>query len=126
MTNKTHPTIDKIADYLKQIKTNYSPIEIKISDVLDNVKSDTKYYLTDFKESTGRRRFCIIDENEYKKLVECRKTSHFYDDINLSSYFWFNKGDTNTKKERRYFARRFIEYVEQRYEEEKERIKVSA
>ena len=104
--------IDKIADYLKQIKKDYTPIEIKVSDVLENAKYDEKYYITDFREKNGRTRFCIVDEKEYARLTECRKECYVYDDIDLRSYFWFNKGYVNTKKDRRDFAKRFIRNLE--------------
>ena len=115
MSNETQ--IDKIADYLKQIKKDYTPIEIKVSDVLENAKYDAKYYITDFREKNGRTRFCIIDENEYGKLKEYRKTGSYYDNPNAISYFWFNKDTVNTKEDRRHFAKMFIHNLENRNEE---------
>lgn len=110
MSNETQ--IDKIADYLKQIKKDYTPIEIKVSDVLENAKYDAKYYVTDFREKNGRTRFCIIDEKEYARLTECRKDRVYWDEVDLRSYFWFNKGDVNTKEDRRHFAKMFIHHLE--------------
>ena len=111
MSNETQ--IDKIADYLKQIKEGYIPIEIKVSDVLENAKdNDAKYYITDFHERTGTTNFCIIDENEYGKLKRYRKTGSYYDNPNVNSYFWFSKDNTNTKEDRIDFAKMFIHHLE--------------